>query len=183
MYQDYYDDSDEYETFDDPKQNGRYEIYEDDKLKLSYNLYEGEFYGKCIYYNSEGNIQVEAEINPSGFSRTMYYDDNGKKKCLVICGFDAFGSDENNTRIIKYQSYGVQKYITFTSFYAYGIKFGETRTEYYGNDHVHIFHYNNNRVSYREKNDDIVAYYMNGYTQNNICGMRYNYKNKKMLFY
>lgn len=179
-----YGNVDDYDNYDDDnyKQDGHYDVYVDNKLKISYNIYYGIYYGECLYYNDNDSIKIRSENYLTGFSRTTYYDDNGKKKYCVICTFNDGHEDK---KIIHYQENEYNDEDKFETFELFldSIQFHPTDENHTINMGTTIFHYGNDRISYREKDSMILSYYKNGYIKNNNI-LHYNtYKTKKMLFY
>lgn len=148
--------------------NGRYNEYENDSIKTSHFMKNDCYYGKCIYYYCTGQKFLESELYGTGYERCICYDRNGDILYRV-----------NYVNKKKYVEYYKEEFPIYKSFIDEKINScmkGNNRNECIRESCVVEFHYNNGKISFRDKNDIIVKYYMNRYIKG--C-----YKSKKLLFY
>lgn len=146
--------------------------YENGGIKMEYNLLSRYFYGKCVYYGIDGNKKIETEYSKNFSSRTKQYDENGNIMYVMV---ERIGKYKHIKKYIDISDDLCVPYVPYKDFL--------TNYELCAGDElisekldVAIFHYNDNKISYREKDDKVIKYYKNGYMQK-------KYKNKKFFFY
>lgn len=150
--------------------DGKYKVYKDNKIIAEFNIYNQFCYGKCICDNEYGGKDI-CEYNGDRYFRTTSYNGNNERLYRLIEHF------YDGYRLIEYNSTNVQ--IRYENMFEKMLKkYGNDpdNEKYFGPLDVAIFHYNDEKISYREKNNKIVKYYKNGYKKS-------MHKSKNILFY
>lgn len=149
----------------------------DETISAEYSIRNSEYYGTCVNYRNDGTVYRKCEYNSDSRCVVLLYDDTNKMyaKSIIDDKYKKMCSIryENNKKIIsKHKMDNAKSALLLLRPRA----IESSGCIYKGELGINIFHYVDDKVSFREKNNIVVKYYKNSYRKD-------FYKNKPIFFY